>query len=128
MLSNKFPARLKKVVLLEPPSFFNWAFRIIRPLIPGKYLEKLGTGRCSDLLSYVDVDKLLLEFGGTLMFDANAYIDALAVEEQQQLSQVQQSAVTSIPQELNATPPAPFVKTVEPELSTTGPIEGGAAF
>jgi hypothetical protein len=85
MLSNKFPARLKKVLLLEPPSFFNWAFRIIRPLIPGKYLDKLATAKLHDLQSYVDPDRLLVDYGGMLTFDASLYIDSLWSEEQQQL-------------------------------------------
>eukprot|EP00026_Physarum_polycephalum_P008423 Phypoly_transcript_08508.p1 GENE.Phypoly_transcript_08508~~Phypoly_transcript_08508.p1 ORF type:complete len:299 (+),score=46.01 Phypoly_transcript_08508:578-1474(+) len=88
MLSNKFPARLKKVLLLEPPGFFNVAFRIIRPLIPAKYLEKIATAHLPDLQVYVDADKLLPDFGGRLQFDPIGFVDQLLVEEQQM--QVQQ--------------------------------------
>lgn len=84
MLSNKFPARLKKVLLLEPPSFFNIAFRLIRPLIPAKYLEKVATAKIQDLLTYADSDKVLPDYGGTLAFDPISYLDQLYNEEQQQ--------------------------------------------
>lgn len=84
MLSNKFPARLKKVLLLEPPSFFSVAFRIIRPLIPAKYLDKVATAKMQDLASYVDSSKLLPEYGGSLSFDAISYLDQLYAEDQQQ--------------------------------------------
>lgn len=91
MLSNKFPARLKKVLLLEPPSFFNLAFRIIRPLIPSKYMEKLAPAKLPELQAYVDADKLLPDFGGTLPFDQNAFVDSLYNEEMQQNMQIQQN-------------------------------------
>jgi len=93
MLSNKFPARLKKVLLLEPPGFFNWAFRIIRPFIPAKYLEKLATAHLADLPGYVDVDKLLTDYGGTLQFDQNTLVDALYNQEYLQYEQQEQQQV-----------------------------------
>jgi len=84
MLSNKFPARLKKVLLLEPPSFFNFAFRILRPVIPSKYLEKIATAKLDDLPGYIDTDRLLVDFGGTLQFDPGEYIDSLFRQQQEE--------------------------------------------
>jgi tyrosine-protein phosphatase non-receptor type 9 len=117
MLSNKFPARLKKVLLLEPPTFFNIAFRIIRPLIPAKYMEKLATAHLPDLQAYVDADKLLPDYGGTLQFDHNTFVDQLSLEEQkfQQNQQMQNQPMPQIqnttqnrfePKPINPTSPA----------------------
>jgi tyrosine-protein phosphatase non-receptor type 9 len=140
MLSNKFPARLKKIILLEPPSFFNFAFRIIRPLIPSKYLDKLAVARIGELPGIVDTRLLLLEFGGTLMFDASAFIDSLWATEQAlwatEQAQVPPAPTTTPTVHIPTTTPTvnippttqnAFVK-VAPPAEQTPPLGGAAAF
>jgi len=110
MLSNKFPARLKKVLLLEPPSFFSVAFRIVRPLIPAKYLDKVATAKMQDLTSYVDSNKLLPDYGGSLSFDPISHLDQIYAEENQQ--QVQTPA------------PVENIKLEETKPISNSPING----
>lgn len=127
MLSNKFPARLKKVLLLEPPSFFNWAFRIIRPLIPGKYLEKIATARLHDLPSYVEPDRLLVDYGGTLTFDASSYVDSLWAEEQQELAPSAQPPTYVPPANFGNNADFAATKNAEEGAMTYTSVEGSAA-
>jgi hypothetical protein len=126
MLSNKFPARLKKVLLLEPPGFFNIAFRIIRSLIPSKYVEKLAIARFADLPMYVDADKLLPEYGGTLQFDQNVMVDVLYSQESQQAHYDQECP----PQQQVLTPNLAInnLKTNTPPMSTGVVVEGTGSF
>jgi len=124
MLSNKFPARLKRIILLEPPGFFNFAFRIIRPLIPQKYLEKIAVARFGELPNLIDRNLLLIDFGGTLQFDPISFIDSLWLEEYSQLQPFPQVYATNLPSNVNITNQDTFVKNVQPEYSAT---EGAAS-
>jgi len=121
MLSNKFPARLKKVLLLEPPSFFNIAFRIIRPLIPSKYMEKLAPARLAELQDYVDACKLLPDYGGTLPFDQSTYVDELWAEEQTTAAIPHHQQVLST---TTITPTSPHKLDAKPSISPPADVLG----
>jgi len=93
MLQNKFPGRLRKVLLLEPPKFFRMAFRLVKPFISQKYLDKMTVMELRDITKYVSPSALPAEYGGSMPFDQRACIAQLQMENQKTAAPV----VSSIP-------------------------------
>eukprot|EP01111_Echinosteliopsis_oligospora_P011700 TRINITY_DN3921_c0_g1_i1.p1 TRINITY_DN3921_c0_g1~~TRINITY_DN3921_c0_g1_i1.p1 ORF type:complete len:386 (-),score=101.63 TRINITY_DN3921_c0_g1_i1:75-1232(-) len=82
MLQNRFPGRLKRVLLLEPPRFFKMAFKMIKPLIAEKYLQKMSIVTMPEILDHAPASGLLKEYGGQVDYDHVKFLEMIKSEEQ----------------------------------------------
>jgi len=87
MLQNRFPGRLKRVLLLEPPRFFKMAFKMIKPLIAEKYLEKMSIVSLPEILQHAPASNLFKEYGGELEYDHSKFLELVKAEEQSKKNQ-----------------------------------------
>lgn len=83
MLQNRFPGRLKKVLLLEPPRFFKMAFKMIKPLIAEKYLQKMCIVTMPEILDHAPASGVMKEYGGLVDYDHNRFVELIKSEEQE---------------------------------------------
>jgi len=83
MLQNRFPGRLKRVLLLEPPRFFKMAFKMIKPLIAEKYLQKMCIVTMPEILDHAPASGVLKEYGGDVDYDHSRFIEAVRSEEKE---------------------------------------------
>jgi len=86
MLQNRFPGRLKRVLLLEPPRFFKMAFKMIKPLIAEKYLQKMSIVTLPEILEHAPAANLFKEYGGELEYDHSKFLELVKAEEQSKKS------------------------------------------
>jgi len=87
MLQNRFPGRLHQVLHLSPPKVFKVMLGIVRPFVPEKYQCKMVVINMQDLSNYVDHDQLLEEYGGSMQFNQQEFIQRLIRESQYQFGQ-----------------------------------------
>jgi len=90
MMQNRFSGRLHLVLILYPPKLFRMMFGMVRPFIPEKYLCKIRVVTPTELFQYVDPSNLLPDYGGTMAFNQNDYINMIMAENQQQTPPQQQ--------------------------------------
>jgi len=75
MLQSRFPGRLRKFLILNPPWFFRIVFKLVRPFMSEKFASKLHLLHGKEqLLEHIDKNCLIEEYGGTLPFDKDQYL------------------------------------------------------
>lgn len=77
-LQNCFPGRLKGLLFSNPPWFFRLIFGMIRPFMKAKLQERVVSIRSADdFVSWMPLDALPEELGGTLQYPTEHFIEFL---------------------------------------------------
>jgi len=73
-----FPFRVKRFVILNPPSFFHAIIKICKTFMSTKLLNRIeSTTKVKDILNYVREDQLWTTFGGDVEYDPAKWVDHL---------------------------------------------------
>jgi hypothetical protein len=69
IMSNNFPEIMYKICVINAPWAFTAAWALVKPLLPERTVKKVvicGADYKSELLKLIDVENLLVSYGGTL--------------------------------------------------------------
>eukprot|EP01090_Pellita_catalonica_P012116 TRINITY_DN2567_c0_g1_i1.p1 TRINITY_DN2567_c0_g1~~TRINITY_DN2567_c0_g1_i1.p1 ORF type:complete len:316 (+),score=73.53 TRINITY_DN2567_c0_g1_i1:51-998(+) len=76
-IENCIPARVRQILIVDPPWFVRLLTAFIRPFVKAKLLKKVVMIKRKDLLDYISEENLLKEYGGTVEFDSQKWSDEL---------------------------------------------------
>jgi len=77
-MMDNFPMRVKKVLLINPPSIMETIISTIRLFMKKKIMDRISIVSKEEILEYIDADHLSNEMGGNIEYSVNhfmTYID-----------------------------------------------------
>jgi hypothetical protein len=81
ILQGRFPIRLRKFILVNPPGMFNMVWKIIRPMMKDEFASKWSLIKMEDLFNFIEPLVTPKELGGTKTVDMIPIIKGYYEEE-----------------------------------------------
>jgi len=78
---NRFPARVRTAILIDPPFVFNMVWAFVRPWLTPYQAAKVQVAKRSKLLKFMDKEQLPVNLGGCFDFNLQKFIQERCVAE-----------------------------------------------
>jgi len=73
-MMDNFPMRVKKVLIINPPSIIETIISTVRLFMKKKIMDRISIVSREEILEFIDADQLSQEMGGNIEYSINNFI------------------------------------------------------